>query len=153
MTTSDSIALVGAVGSMLQAIVVLGSVFFLYAQIKAANATGKDAERSFRVLVHNATADALNRLNELLASNSELRAASQESNIEILCHLRFNRFEQIYCLHRERVLDDDAIQSGRRWMHDSMQSDAMIRTWQENRRYYREDFARWLDNIVADDMH
>lgn len=153
MNTADKIALVTAVSAAVQAVVVLVSLWFLYAQVKVANATAKDAVKNLRVLVHNATADALNSLNEMLVSNPELREVSQESNIELLCHLRFNRFEQVYCLHRERVLDEDAIASGRRWMHDSMKSKDMKRVWKENRQYYRQDFARWLDSIAGDDIH
>lgn len=77
--------------SLITLLVTIAGLIFIYLQVKQSN-------RSQRVEVNNSTADSINELNQLLVTDETLLKVNNESKAEVLCHLKLNRFEQLFVL-------------------------------------------------------
>lgn len=135
--------------SVAQTIAVCVSLWWLARQTRSASESVKEAVRAIRVSVHNATADAVNDINELVIGNDELLQANKESKQEVLRHIFFNRFEQIYTLHFEKLMDAQSWESSERWISHKMTDPEMRATWSSVKLHYRKDFANWIDDLSS----
>lgn len=156
MSIEVVIACLGLAVNTLQALAVGIGLFFTVRQLKynaeqlkSAADSLEETKRSLRVSVHNATAEAVNSINEFIAANADLQAAAGESPSELLAHVRFNRFEQVHALWREGFLDEQALECTKAWIADSMKKPEMQGSWKTCRRYYRADFCDWVDSLTT----
>lgn len=127
--------------SLATLVVTIVGLGFIWWQVSQSN-------RSQRVEVNNSVADSINELNQLLIADETLLKINGESKAEVLCHLKLNRFEQLFVLHQEHLLDEDAWSSTIKWVRLSMTRNEMKDAWPNCRDYYRPDFARWVDLII-----
>jgi hypothetical protein len=123
-------------------VVTVIGLFAIWYQVKQSN-------RSQRVEVHNSTADSINELNQIIVTDDELLKANKETKEEVLCHLKLNRFEQLFVLHKEGLLDHDGWNSTIEWVRHSMSGDEMKRMWPSSKRFYRADFAAWVELLMS----
>ncbi len=134
--------------SAVQAFVIVVTLIYLSAQTKAASLSVKEAARGMRLLAINASADAINSLNEAILDHPELLESLGDTKDDTFAHIIFNRFEQIYVLWRERLVDEVDWRSEKQWVRNTLANPAMRERWDRSRSYFRQDFVNWVEDLL-----
>lgn len=109
----------------------------------------RQAAKAQQFEANNATANSINELNQLLLGDPELLQINGETREEVLCHLKLNRFEQLFVLHEDGLMHQLAWESTHVWVQAALRNPVMQRVWPGCRSTYRADFAKWIDLLLT----
>jgi hypothetical protein len=135
----------------------LAGLLALVVQLHEANvATRRD--------VYSQSVDAAILLEQLEFAHPDLICALQpdgperrleQSEMEVVRYLEMNLdlHERLWQQHQDGIFDEEEWDPWQRWFRDGVVTAEMFpAVWAEERDYYQQDFARYVDAMVADEL-
>ena len=146
---------IGAIGEVVGAVAVVISVVYLAVQIRTNT-------RSVKASAWQSTNAGSASLHQLLAADREmaelaLRGAEDAAvldtidqfRLDSLLTLSFNQYQTAFLQSRLLRLDEDLVDTQRRYVESMIANSGIRRWWSENSMYYDRTFRRVVDEIVA----
>ena len=80
----------------------------------------------------------------------ESRLERHEQKVVRYIEMNLDLHERLWQQHQEEIFDDEEWEAWRRWFRDGVVTVEMFpAVWAQERDYYQEDFARYVDGLVA----
>jgi hypothetical protein len=140
LPTADGIT---AFATVVQAVVVCVTLVFIYRQLK-------DAKQSYQLGMYNAVSNSLLEVNKFVLSSDHLRKLNAESDEEVLGHVHFNHFDQIYTLYQNGYLDAQSWEAEKAFMTHYAGTELAKSVWPDAKRFFRRDFVDFFDRLRGD---
>ena len=143
---------IGAVGEILGALAVVGSLTYLASQIRVQNrearvASVHDAAEAYRTTISALQQPDMAELHIEALDNFDGLNPSQRLRYIVFMLGIFKVWEESYFQWREDRLDADAWESMLAPLADVMTTDGASKVWQLRKHQFRKDFADYIDNI------
>ena len=142
--------------ALIQVLAVVG-LLGLVVQLREANITARrDA--------YNRSVDASLLIEQLELANPDLACAllpdGPERQLDVrelramrYLELNLDLHERLWQQHQEGIFDDEEWEPWQRWFRDGVVTGEMFpAVWAWDRDYYQDDFARYVDGVVADEV-
>ena len=143
---------IGAVGEILGALAVVGSLVYLASQIRTQNrearvASVHDAAEAYRTTIASMQEPEMADLHIQAIENFDDLTPSQRLRYIVFMLRIFKVWEESYFQWRENRLDSEAWESMLSPLTDVMTTDGAKKVWELRKHQFRKDFADYIDSV------